>query len=531
METGVRRLLAVSYCMPPMVFPRSIQVARTLMALNQMGWQITVFCGDPQSGASGDIIDNDLAQVYASSYTRVPVAQSHRVPRGIFSLKRRRVLSAGEIARVEGYCYKVSLPQNLRRWFWVLNDSADYPQTARSVVLEDGKPLGPIHSGHSDICGLGRGRFSHWGDFLYFSTSDNSDPRVNGRSYQVIYRDVLNIQQNQIQEESEVEHDLQWLYPAVKAVCKTQRQVASSAIITFAQPWVDHLVGLELKHKIGLPWLAHFSDPWVDNLYYAGVAEKTLVAWRKMEKDVVRQADAVIFTNEYARDLVMRKYPAEWKKKTWIVPHGYDPQLSVMIASGSARGQRLRLVYTGALYKERSIKSLLEALVILERTSSGHGEIELVVAGPSDDIFPQMVSQMGLNGIVTFLGRLPYIASLRVASEADVLLVIEAPNADPNPFLPSKVVDYLMFRKPILALTPLQGATADLMRELECPVVAPDDANAIADMIGSLIQSWRAGRLRVSPRYEEVTVRYDVRRTEEAFEAALSCVIEQRKPR
>jgi hypothetical protein len=30
------------------------------------------------------------------------------------------------------------------------------------------------------------GRFSHWGDGLHFSASDNSDPRTNGRSYTII---------------------------------------------------------------------------------------------------------------------------------------------------------------------------------------------------------------------------------------------------------------------------------------------------------------------------------------------------------
>jgi MoaA/NifB/PqqE/SkfB family radical SAM enzyme len=53
------------------------------------------------------------------------------------------------------------------------------------TLLEDGLPLGPAHSGHDDIRKLGRGRFSHWRDRLYFSTSDNSDPRSNGRRYEL----------------------------------------------------------------------------------------------------------------------------------------------------------------------------------------------------------------------------------------------------------------------------------------------------------------------------------------------------------
>ena len=53
------------------------------------------------------------------------------------------------------------------------------------ILLEDGKPLGPAHSIHDGIRGLGCGRFSHWGPNLWFSTSDNSDPLTNGRRYSI----------------------------------------------------------------------------------------------------------------------------------------------------------------------------------------------------------------------------------------------------------------------------------------------------------------------------------------------------------
>ncbi len=51
------------------------------------------------------------------------------------------------------------------------------------LLFEDTLPLGPQHSVHNDIRRLGRGRYDHWGNALYFSASDNSDPRLNGRTY------------------------------------------------------------------------------------------------------------------------------------------------------------------------------------------------------------------------------------------------------------------------------------------------------------------------------------------------------------
>jgi hypothetical protein len=54
-------------------------------------------------------------------------------------------------------------------------------------VLENGKELGPRAALHADIRNKGKGRYSHWvRQTLYFSASDNSDPRTNGRKYEVV---------------------------------------------------------------------------------------------------------------------------------------------------------------------------------------------------------------------------------------------------------------------------------------------------------------------------------------------------------
>ncbi|WP_432709908.1 pectate lyase family protein [Pedobacter sp.] len=50
-------------------------------------------------------------------------------------------------------------------------------------LFENGKELGAAHSKHDDIRKMGKGRFSHWLSTLYFSASDNTDPRTNGRTY------------------------------------------------------------------------------------------------------------------------------------------------------------------------------------------------------------------------------------------------------------------------------------------------------------------------------------------------------------
>jgi hypothetical protein len=67
-----------------------------------------------------------------------------------------------------------------------VGDDSQIEDDARSpvTIYENGRPLGPGHSNFSDIARLGGGRFAHWrGKGIVFSSSDNSDPNDNGRSY------------------------------------------------------------------------------------------------------------------------------------------------------------------------------------------------------------------------------------------------------------------------------------------------------------------------------------------------------------
>jgi hypothetical protein len=87
----------------------------------------------------------------------------------------------GGFTRERGHLFAAPVPHLKNS-----SDSMTDGTRSRVALCEDGRLLGPAHSPHQDIRRLGRGRFSHWNDLLYFSTSDNTDPNDNGRSYRII---------------------------------------------------------------------------------------------------------------------------------------------------------------------------------------------------------------------------------------------------------------------------------------------------------------------------------------------------------
>src|SRR5262249_33818388 len=155
-------------------------------------------------------------------------------------------------------------------------------------------------------------------------------------------------------------------------------------------------------------------------------------------------------------ELVMRKYPSEWRRKTAVVPHGFDPRTAPRRAD--RRPGPLRVVYTGRFYRGvRTPSALFRALAELNHRMPLADALELICVGPQVVEYDPEVAALGLTGIVRLEGRRPKRAADAMAADADVLLVVDAPSDGPSVFLPSKLVDYLAFRKPILGLTPADG--------------------------------------------------------------------------
>jgi glycosyltransferase involved in cell wall biosynthesis len=409
---SVRRLLAVSWDMPPMSGPRAVQVSRLLKHLVPLGWESTVICFGPRSTRYHN--DPELA-----IRLRSPGVRLVHVP----SLEERLPFRA----------------------LWRIAPPLKY--------LPDEKRV--------------------------------------------------------------------WIGAAARAALRAVRADRFDAIVSFAQPWSDHLVGSRLQRATGLPWVAHFSDPWVDSPYGPRRAWQRRV-WQRMEASVVKRADALVFVNRQTADRVMEKYPDAWRTKAHVVPHGFEAGDVPRPLRASAIEAPLHIVHTGRFYDgTRTPLALLGALASLSHQRPLARELRVTFVGPIVPAYRRAATALGLDGIVEFAARVPAAEAARRAAEADVLLVVDAP-AVQNLFLPSKLVDYLPFDKPILALTPANGATADLVRDLAYPTAPPDDEAAIAATVAALLEGRRDGTLQASAQHRHVAARYDIRRAAAAFAEVLA---------
>jgi glycosyltransferase involved in cell wall biosynthesis len=311
-----------------------------------------------------------------------------------------------------------------------------------------------------------------------------------------------------------------WIGAATRAARALAARQRFDAVVSFAQPWSDHLIGLRVHRATGLPWIAHFSDPWTDSPYLTGRPWQRRL-WRRMERQVIETARAVVFVNAQTADRVMTKYPTAWRSKVRVVPHGFDRTEFPAVARPSTDA-RLTVVHTGRFYEGvRTPEPLLRALAMLAARRPLARELRVSFVGTVVPAYRRLATTLKLDEVVEFTGRVPFAEAAARSASADVLLVIDAP-ADDSLFLPSKLIDYLPLGKPILGLTPVRGASADLIRRLGYPVVAPGDQQGIAAQIETLLDLKQAGRLAASPAHAAVADEYDIDRTTRAFAEVLA---------
>ena len=208
----------------------------------------------------------------------------------------------------------------------------------------------------------------------------------------------------------------------------------------------------------------------------------------------------------------MKKYPAEWHAKAHVIAHGFEPEEQTGKMDKYEPGDTVEFVYTGNFYGTRTPDTLLEAAARLQKDPDFAGRFKVRFVGPILNGYPEKAAQMGLDKSVVFEGTVTHADSQAFCRQADVLLVIDAPSDTPSVFLPSKLVDYLAFNKPVLGITPPQGASADLIRRLGCPVVPPNDVDGITRELAGFISAAKDRPLPLPAAFHQTAKEYEISR-------------------
>ncbi|MCJ8166377.1 glycosyltransferase family 4 protein [Pontibacter sp. E15-1] len=236
------------------------------------------------------------------------------------------------------------------------------------------------------------------------------------------------------------------------------------AMITTSPPHSTQLIGLKLKKKHQLPWIADLRDPWT-NIHYYDQLHHTALARRldeKYEREVLEQADAIVVTSEDTKRLFLNKPVSIDPRKIHVIPNGYDEQ-DFTLPSQPPK-QELCITYTGTITEAYNIDVFLKALA---HTMSVHDAVDyrLRFVGQVSEGLKKRIEQAGLGGITEFIPYVPHEAAIAYLMQSTVLLLAIADVDAVYANVPGKLFEYLASNKPIICLGPVHSDTDRIIDE------------------------------------------------------------------
>ncbi len=258
-----------------------------------------------------------------------------------------------------------------------------------------------------------------------------------------------------------------WKFPAAKMAINLIKEFQIDALYTHSSPLVNHLAGLAVKETDrNLQWTAHFSDPWTLNPYLSYRTGLQRKINRMYERTVISRADTITVTSEKTKELFVKGLNAD-QGKIKVLPHVFDPTLYTRRQNDP---EKKIIAHTGNIYGLRSAAPLIEAV---SKVQPKNLEFHFYGRMKEDE---RQLAERKCPELIKFFDPVPYLDSIAVLSEADILLVIDAPLKD-SPFFPSKLADYIGAGKPVMALTPLSSTTTQIVRDIQKELLVADSAD------------------------------------------------------
>jgi glycosyltransferase involved in cell wall biosynthesis len=221
-------------------------------------------------------------------------------------------------------------------------------------------------------------------------------------------------------------------------------------IITRSPSDIAHLVGLRLRKKFNIKWIANWNDPSLS--IWPEPYQEVLPMWKKwlinrFTAEALFKADLNTFPSQLLKDHFANKFN---NFKSEIIPHimlSYSSNVTI-----DEDKMSLKICHSGNLSLERDPENLF--LALKRNNINNKLKIHLDILGVATPFALSLVEKHNLEKYVNFTKPMPYTLALKKMTEYDVLLILEA-KMDKSIFLPSKIADYVTLNKPILSISPV----------------------------------------------------------------------------
>lgn len=208
----------------------------------------------------------------------------------------------------------------------------------------------------------------------------------------------------------------------------------------------------------------------------------------KVEKFIVKNADKTVYVTkaaaEYAKlqfnsSKIEAVYPGAWDFKIY-------PNTSL-----HKNDVKLKLIHLGSLYATRTFESIINAIdLLISKGIIQETQIELLNLG---HVAPDIKEVISKKSYVTILPPVDRQEALRIATDYDVMLLIQNKDERSQVTIPYKTYDYLNLNNKVLGLLNSSELT-QLLRDAGQMACDLDDIECITKNLESIIKGYHVAQ-------------------------------------
>jgi hypothetical protein len=243
-----------------------------------------------------------------------------------------------------------------------------------------------------------------------------------------------------------------WVKPSVRFLEKYIAENSIDTIVTSGPPHSLHLIGLELKQKTNVKWIADFRDPWTTIGYHKSLRLSNYASKKHkfLEHKVLNAADNIIVTSKTTKT----EFEAITLKPIEVITNGYD----IEDTDKQDLDAKFSLAHIGSFLSERNPAILWESLVgLLSEIPDFNKHLEIKLIGAVSQEVLETITQFGLNPYLNNLGYVSHADAIAHQKKSQALLLIEIDSEETRSIIPGKLFEYMVSGRPIIAIGPIHS--------------------------------------------------------------------------
>ncbi|MCB0602002.1 MAG: glycosyltransferase [Saprospiraceae bacterium] len=280
-----------------------------------------------------------------------------------------------------------------------------------------------------------------------------------------------------------------WNRFALAEAAKIFHQGTVDAVITTGPPQSTHLIGLSLKKKFNLPWIADLRDPWVNIFYnrYLLRSERSIRKDQRYENQVLTTADGVTVVSTGLIDEF-----ADRAKNITLIYNGYHSADFNHVIPKVLPENTFHLGYVGSFKPSQNNQNLWKAIAALIRENEDFAKsFALVFVGKAGEGLTRTLGEFGLFKYARMVGYVGHNEAIAYMAGLNSQLFIIPEVEDNKKIITGKLYEYMAVQNQIFSLGPVDGEAAVLLNEFgHDPMLDYNDLQGMKQTLLTQFNRW-----------------------------------------